>query len=227
MAARQRSAPLGRPELAFFVQKMYALDYEGLESGPAHPNLHKQEVLRRIRHIMERRFGIRRSALQLRKKWADLRYKTPQLLAELRTETRRERHRRQQAPAPASMPSSATSGSPQPGTSHAVRTRSDSTPPQATTPPFRHSSSSPGSAAFSPEATIPAAAVARARGWEVSSSSTSSGDEQPASLLQSTTLRELLAKQKRLEGTAERLLKQVKQQGRTLRHLLAHRRGRI
>ncbi|XP_077117101.1 uncharacterized protein LOC143773583 [Ranitomeya variabilis] len=204
---------------------------------------------------MERRFGIRRSALQLRKKWADLRYKTPQLLAELRTETRRERHRRQQAPAPAStppsatsggpqsgtsqrrrrqqppapasMPSSATSGSPQPGTSHAVRTRSDSTPPQATTPPFRHSSSSPGSAAFSPEATIPAAAVARARGWEVSSSSTSSGDEQPASLLQSTTLRELLAKQKRLEGTAERLLKQVKQQGRTLRHLLAHRRGRI
>ncbi|XP_069588948.1 uncharacterized protein [Ranitomeya imitator] len=201
--------------------------------------------------MMERRSGIRCSALQLRKKWANLRYKKPQQLAELRAETRRERRqrappapatgssatssrpqprmsqrlRREQPPAIASSASSDNSGSPHPGTSHAViRARSISTPPQATTPPFRHPSSSLGSVAFSPEASIPAAAVARARGWVVSSSY--SGDDQQASLLQSPTLRELLAQQRRMERTAALLLEQVKQQGRTLRHLLAHRRGR-
>ncbi|XP_077148441.1 uncharacterized protein LOC143809189 [Ranitomeya variabilis] len=149
------------------------------------------------------------------------------------------RRRRQQPSARAGTPSSATSGSSQPGISHAVRTRRATTPPQATTPPFRHSSSTPGSAAFSPEATLPAAAGAQARGWEVSSSSTSSGDDQPASLLQATTVRDLLAKQRRLEGTAahlqgtaarlqetaSRLQEQVKAHGRMLRQLLAHRRG--
>ncbi|XP_077136833.1 uncharacterized protein LOC143793668 [Ranitomeya variabilis] len=197
-----------------------------------HRNQHKEEVVRVVSEGLRKRFGITRSKAQIVKKWGDLKSKRPERLQELRKEIRRGRRRRQQPSATAGTPSSATSGSPQPGISHAVRIRRSSTPPQATTPPFRHSSSSPGSAAFSPEATLPAAAGAQARGWEVSSSSTSSGDDQPASLLQSTTVRDLLAKQRRLEGTAARLQgtaaclqEQVKDHGRMLRQLLAHRRG--
>ncbi|XP_077111165.1 uncharacterized protein LOC143767030 [Ranitomeya variabilis] len=153
-----------------------------------------------------------------------------------------ERQRRQRIPAIASSTTpSASSGSPQPGTSHAVMTQRPTTPPPSlesrrprtptppSTPPFRHSSSSPGSAAFSPEATIRAAAVARSLGWEVSSSG--SGNEEPASLLQPPTVRELMARQLRLERTAALLQQtavilqaQVEQQGVTLRHLLG--RGR-
>ncbi|XP_077137124.1 uncharacterized protein LOC143795407 [Ranitomeya variabilis] len=123
---------------------------------------------------------------------------------------RRHRHR-----ASAAATTAATSGSPQPGPSHAV------TPPLQTTPPFRHPSSSPGSACFSPAASSPALALAHARGWVVSSSS----DEQQASFLQPDTVRGLLAKQQRMERTVALLMQQVQQHGRTLRHLLRH--GRI
>ncbi|XP_069615936.1 uncharacterized protein [Ranitomeya imitator] len=126
-----------------------------------------------------------------------------------------QRRRRQRTAPTAASSTAASSGSPQPVSSRAV------TPPQATTPPFQHPSSSPGSASFSPATSIPAGAVARARGWVVSSSA----DEQQASLFQPDTVRELLAKQDRLERTAALMLQQVQQHGRTLRHLL--RRGRF
>ncbi|XP_069618434.1 histone H3.v1-like [Ranitomeya imitator] len=148
-----------------------------------------------------------------------------------------QRQRRQQVPAIArSTTASTTSGSPEPGTSHAVMTQRPTTPPPdsrrprtptpPSTPPFRHSSSSPGSAPFSPEANIP---LSRSLGWEISTSG--SDNEEPASLLQPPTVRELLARQLRLERTAALLQQtaallqaQVEQQGVTLLHLLG--RGR-
>ncbi|CAJ0920992.1 unnamed protein product [Ranitomeya imitator] len=75
MAARRRATPWGDAEVRYLVTEVDARDY-GCHEHPEHPVLHKQAVLRRISRGLAQRFGVQRSSTQIRKKLADLQYRS-------------------------------------------------------------------------------------------------------------------------------------------------------
>ncbi|CAJ0920028.1 unnamed protein product [Ranitomeya imitator] len=86
MAARRRATPWGDAEVRNLVTEVDARDY-GCHNHQEHPVLHKQAVLRRISRGLAQRFGVQRSSTQIRKKLADLQYRSSERLASIRSQS--------------------------------------------------------------------------------------------------------------------------------------------
>ncbi|KAM4013601.1 uncharacterized protein ACNLHF_003690 [Anomaloglossus baeobatrachus] len=85
MAARRRAAAWGEAEVRFLIREVDARDYNCHESHE-HPLLHKKTVLRRIQRGLRRRFHVERTSSQIRKKLADLRYRSSDRISAIRAE---------------------------------------------------------------------------------------------------------------------------------------------
>ncbi|XP_073517616.1 uncharacterized protein [Phyllobates terribilis] len=86
MVARKRATPWGDAEVRYLIAELDARDYECHEH-PGHPVLHKQAVLRRISRGLAQRFGVQRSTTQIRKKLADLRFRSSDRITSIRSQT--------------------------------------------------------------------------------------------------------------------------------------------
>ncbi|XP_073537024.1 uncharacterized protein [Phyllobates terribilis] len=86
MVARKRANPWGDAEVRYLIAELDARDYECHEH-PGHPVLHKQAVLWRISRGLAQRFGVQRSTTQIRKKLADLRFRSSDRITSIRSQT--------------------------------------------------------------------------------------------------------------------------------------------
>ncbi|KAM4015535.1 uncharacterized protein ACNLHF_002192 [Anomaloglossus baeobatrachus] len=225
MAARSRSSPWGPVEVRYLVKIMVKKDYF-CEAQHDHPMLHKQAVLRLISRGLARRFGVERSTTQIRKKLADLRYKSSELLASIRADIER-RHGPppaaqaappsppspavdpQSPPAPASpaaepssppAPTSPASDPPPPpaGTPSPSPTPSPAATPSLPSTPSPPSTQSPHTS--SNDAFSPAS-VATGSGWAISASEEEEGDEPQNQI---PTLQDVLDSQRHLSEAVRR-----------------------
>ncbi|CAJ0956189.1 unnamed protein product [Ranitomeya imitator] len=111
MAARRRATPWGDAEVRYLVTEVDARDY-GCHNHPEHPVLHKQAVLRRISRGLAQRFGVQRSSTQIRKKLADLQYRSSERLASIRSQSLPHRAPADPEPQQESTTGSSPTGSP-------------------------------------------------------------------------------------------------------------------
>ncbi|CAJ0949177.1 unnamed protein product [Ranitomeya imitator] len=115
MAARRRATPWGDAEVRYLITELDARDY-GCHNHREHPVLHKQAVLRRISRGLAQRFGVQRSSTQIRKKLADLQYRSSEHLASIRSQSLPHR-----APADPEPQQESTTGSPTTGSPASLR----------------------------------------------------------------------------------------------------------
>ncbi|CAJ0932340.1 unnamed protein product [Ranitomeya imitator] len=111
MAARRRATPWGDAEVRYLITELDARDY-GCHNHQEHPVLHKQAVLRRISRGLAQRFGVQRSSTQIRKKLADLQYRSSERLASIRSQSLPHRATADPEPQQDSTTGSPTTGSP-------------------------------------------------------------------------------------------------------------------
>ncbi|CAJ0928410.1 unnamed protein product [Ranitomeya imitator] len=111
MAARRRATPWGDAEVRYLVTEVDARDY-GCHNHQEHPVLHKQAVLRRISRGLAQRFGVQRSSTQIRKKLADLQYRSSERLASIRSQSLPHRATADPEPQQESTTGSSPTGSP-------------------------------------------------------------------------------------------------------------------
>ncbi|CAJ0940186.1 unnamed protein product [Ranitomeya imitator] len=124
MAARRRATPWGDAEVRYLITELDARDY-GCHNHREHPVLHKQAVLRRISRGLAQRFGVQRSSTQIRKKLADLQYRSSERLASIRSQSLPHR-----APAdPEPQQESTTGSSPTTGSPASLRDMGEVMPP--------------------------------------------------------------------------------------------------
>ncbi|CAJ0936521.1 unnamed protein product [Ranitomeya imitator] len=109
MAARRRATPWGDAEVRCLVTEV---DAHGCHNHQKHPVLHKQAVLRRISRGLAQRFGVQRSSTQIRKKLADLQYRSSEHLASIRSQSLPHRATADPEPQQESTPGSSPTGSP-------------------------------------------------------------------------------------------------------------------
>ena len=64
-------------------------DYDGRQGPYEHPNKLKALIMDKVERRILRKFGIRRSREQLRKRWSDLKLREKETLKKIRSEIRR------------------------------------------------------------------------------------------------------------------------------------------
>ena len=76
-------------EMVEMVQILREEDYDGKHGPYLHPNKLKALIMSKVERRIFRKFGIRRSREQLRKRWSDLKLREQETLQKIRRELRK------------------------------------------------------------------------------------------------------------------------------------------
>ena len=76
-------------EMVEMVLIFKAEDYDGRHGPYKYPNKVKAQIMEKVRRSLHRKFGVKRSKEQIRKRWSDLKKREPEQMNRIRRVIRR------------------------------------------------------------------------------------------------------------------------------------------